>query len=101
MKARIFASAATVLALLAVTAGFSADESLLTLDRILVDKDFETEKSPSLRWLDDGSHYTTLEKTEAYPDSREIVRHRAAERSRNSLFGVAWCCAANCLARGT
>ena len=61
MRLRPSALATVLLVLAAIAPGLSADDSLLTLDRILVDEDFETESSPRLRWLDDGSHYTTLE----------------------------------------
>jgi dipeptidyl-peptidase-4 len=89
MRLRSFAPAAALLALLAVAPSLGADDSLLTLDRILVDEEFETEDPPSLRWLEDGSHYTTLEESEAYPDSREIVRHNAPDGRSKVLVPAA------------
>ncbi len=64
------------------------DGSLLTLDRIFTECEFKTERTPRLRWLDDGSHYTTLEESEAFPERFDIVRHNAADGS-NAILVVA------------
>jgi len=61
------------------------DGSLLTLDRIFTECEFKTERTPRLRWLDDGSHYTTLEESEAFPERFDIVRHNAADGSNAIL----------------
>ena len=41
----------------------------LALEAIFTDKAYEPEKPGQIRWLDDGSGYTTLETLEAYIDA--------------------------------
>ena len=49
------------------------DLSFLTLERIFSSKEFSPEQFGPARWLKDGSGYTTLERSEAKKDSRDIV----------------------------
>jgi len=74
------------------TAGIASaedvDASRLTLDRIFVDKEFKTESAPRLRWLDDGSHYTTLEESATFPERRDIVRHNADDGNHEVLVSA-------------
>ena len=55
----------------------AADNSRLTLDRIFTEREFRTARGPSLRWLEDGSTYTTLEESPEFEEHYDIVRHRA------------------------
>jgi dipeptidyl-peptidase-4 len=59
----------------AVAAEESADRSLLTLERIFEDDEFEAESFGPARWLEDGSGYTTLEESEDFDDAKDIVRY--------------------------
>ena len=76
------------LAIASSTSAQSTDTSQLTLDRIFVDKEFQTERSPRLRWLDEGDRYTTLETSEAFPEHRDIVRHNAADGGSRVLVAA-------------
>ena len=51
-----------------------ADNSLLTVERIFGKEEFKTQDWGPARWLKDGSGYTTLEKSEAIKEARDIVR---------------------------
>jgi dipeptidyl-peptidase-4 len=73
---------------LAQEAGAAVDPSLLTLDRIFVDLEFDTGRAPQLRWLDDGGHYTTLEESEAFPERYDIVRHSASDGTSEVLVAA-------------
>ena len=55
------------------------DPSTLTLERIITDDEFRTERFGPARWLEDGSGYTTLEPA-ADGKGRDIVRHDPAQR---------------------
>ncbi|TKJ38338.1 MAG: S9 family peptidase [Planctomycetes bacterium B3_Pla] len=58
------------------------DPSYLTLDRIIDSEEFDSKSFGPIRWLEDGSGYTTLEDSQAYEDvndpndekPRDIVR---------------------------
>lgn len=56
------------------TQGSPDDSSLLTLERIFSANEFAAERFGPARWLEDGSGYTTLEKSTAEPEGRDIVR---------------------------
>ena len=45
------------------------DDQLLTLEAIFKDDEYEPEEPGQIRWLEDGSGYTTLETLEAYKDA--------------------------------
>ncbi|HYW79152.1 MAG TPA: S9 family peptidase [Thermoguttaceae bacterium] len=65
-----------LLALLAISLlplSTRADDSLLTLDRIFVDKEFDAKSFGPAKWLDDGSGYTVLEKSEDHEDAKDTV----------------------------
>jgi dipeptidyl-peptidase-4 len=54
------------------------DPSKLTLKRIFTDGDFKTKKPGTIRWLEDGSGYTTPEKSDDYKDAKDIVKNDPA-----------------------
>jgi dipeptidyl-peptidase-4 len=60
------------------TAEEKTDPSLLTLERIFTDKDFRSKSFGPIRWLEDGSGYTTLEETDDYEDAKDIVKYDPA-----------------------
>lgn len=70
----------------------AADEEptspLLTLERIFSSKEFQPESFGPARWLEDGSGYTTLEKTDTPTTGREIVKYDPATGDRNVLVTV-------------
>ena len=52
------------------------DPSLLTLDRIFVGGEFSPERVPMVKWLEDGSGYTTLGPYRDLKEGREIMKVR-------------------------
>lgn len=65
------------------------DPAILTLKRIITDKDFQTASFGPARWLEDGSGYTTLEETEAYEDAKDIIKYDPASGQREVLVSAA------------
>ncbi len=64
------------------------DESVLTIDRIYGDDEFKAE-SFGARWLEDGSAFTTLEKSDEHKDHRDIVRHDPATGEKEIMVSAA------------
>ncbi len=70
-----------------------ADASLLTLERIFAEKEFEPESFGPARWLKEGAAYTTLESPPGTtpasapdcPEVRELVRYDTASGRREVL----------------
>ena len=54
------------------------DSSLLTLERIYTDEDFESESFGPARWLESGEGYTTLEESIGCEDANDIVKYDPA-----------------------
>ena len=60
-------------------------DSLLSIDRIFHDEEFElNEKVPS-KWLQDGASYTTVEESDTETDGFDIVRHDSATGEQSIL----------------
>jgi len=55
--------------------GQVSDQSMLNLERIFNSQEFNSERFGPARWLEDGSGYTTLERSENSPTGRDIVRY--------------------------
>jgi dipeptidyl-peptidase-4 len=66
-----------------------ADKRILTLDRIFSAGEFRSETFGPARWLEDGSAYTTLERSAGDQDARDIIRYDAANGTRSVLIGAA------------
>jgi len=66
----------------------SGDPSLLTLDRIYNSREFRGESFGPARWLKNGSGYTTLEKSEALKEGKDIVRYDPASGKREVLVSA-------------
>ena len=66
-------------------AGEAADASLLTLERIFSSEEFESEKFGPVRWLEDGSGYTTLEDSDTQESGKDIVRYDPETGSREIM----------------
>jgi dipeptidyl-peptidase-4 len=64
------------------------DMSLLTLDRIFSGRDFSAERFGPARWLEDGSGYTTLEKSQTLGIGRDIVRYDPETGRREILISA-------------
>ena len=58
-----------------------ADSPRLTVDRIYGSRDFRSERFGPVRWLGDGTSYTTLERREDGP-GRDIVRYDTETAAR-------------------
>lgn len=65
-----------------------ADESILTVDRIYGGSEFAS-KSFGGRWLEDGSAFTTLEKSAEHKERRDIVRHDPATGDKEIMVSAA------------
>ncbi len=63
----------------------------LTLDRLFLDREFAPKRFGPARWLADGSGYTTLQPSPAFPgdDARDIVRFDPATGRREVLVSAA------------
>ena len=65
-------------ALFATSASPAQSDSVLTIDRIFHDKEFELNKKVPSKWLEGGKSYTTIESSTSVPDGFDIVRHDSA-----------------------
>ncbi len=80
-----------VSALLAVpglTAGQGA-QSQLTLERIFKERAFRLNRFGPARWLEDGSGYTTLEKSEKFPGAKDIIKYDPESGTRSMMVEAA------------
>jgi dipeptidyl-peptidase 4 len=84
----IFAISAEPAAAESAAAKPKVDESVLTIDRIYGDDEFKAE-SFGARWLEDGSAFTTLEKSDEHKDHRDIVRHDPATGEKEIMVSAA------------
>lgn len=71
----------------ASTAQEATDPGKVTLDRLFGSGDFFPEFPGQSRWLEDGSAYTTLERSEAGP-GRDLVKYDAASGEREVLVSA-------------
>ncbi len=70
------------------TGNLQAQEAQLTLERIYKERDFRSNRFGPVRWLDDGSGYTTLEKSAQYKGAREIVKYTPESGARTVLVSA-------------
>jgi dipeptidyl-peptidase 4 len=61
------------------------DQNILTLERIYKNGDFRISRFGPLRWLDDGSGYTTLEKSPDFTDAKDIIKYNPETGERKTL----------------
>ena len=59
-----------------------SDPSVLTLERIYSSTEFQEEQFGPARWLEDGSGYTTIERSETVDEGQDIVRYDPATGER-------------------
>jgi len=69
--------------------GQTEDPSLLTLERIFSTREFRLERFAQARWLEDGSGYTTLEKSKEDCGGEDIVRYNPETGEREILVSAA------------
>lgn len=62
-----------------------ADPSMLTVDRLYKNSEFQSEFFGPARWLADGGAYTTVERSQAIAGSREIIRYDTKTGQREVL----------------
>ncbi len=72
------------------TTSVNADENatLLTIDRIFHDKEFELNKKVPSKWLQDGESYTTVEPSESVANGFDIVRHDSETGAESILVSA-------------
>jgi len=66
----------------------ASDPSLLTLERIFSSDEFKTEKFGPVRWLEDGTGYTTLEDSKSQESGKDIVRYDPESETREVLVSA-------------
>ena len=71
-------------ALVAMQAG-AESKSLLSVDRIFHDEEFELNEPVSSKWLAEGASYTTVEESKSTPDGFDIVQHDSASGEQTIL----------------
>ena len=64
------------------------DTQAVTLERIYDSEDFESEWFGGTRWLQDGSGYTRIEKSEAIEDGRDIIRYNPKTGEKEILISA-------------
>jgi len=64
------------------------NNSLLTIDRIFHDKEFELNTKVQSKWLRGGESYTTVEPSESLADGFDIVRHDSATGTESIMVGA-------------
>jgi len=87
----VFVAAAAILGSGAVLAQAPppADSALLTVDRIYAGSEFRGGSFGPLRWLGDGSAYTTLERSAEARDRQDLVRYDTESGARSILVPAA------------
>ena len=73
-----------MLFLAGMSAAQTTDPSVITLDRLFVQRDFSSERFGPARWLEDGG-YTTVESSATIQNGRDIVRYDPASGARSVM----------------
>ncbi len=60
-------------------------QNILTLERIYKRNEFEKNQFGPARWLEDGSGYTTLEKSQEFADAKDIIKYNPKSGERYIL----------------
>jgi len=79
------------IAIMLVSVSLEADEkdnSQLTLERIFKENEFSLNRFGPTRWLEDGSGYTTLEKSLDFPKARDIIKYDPSTSERSVLVNA-------------
>lgn len=88
VPARAAARLLSILLILSASGAESTNSPWLTVDRIFGQEEFKLEDWGPAVWLKDGSGYTTLEKSETFPDARDIVRYHPESGQREILLAA-------------
>lgn len=64
----------------------SQDPSLLTIDRIFESMEFRMDRVSTIRWIEDGMAYTTLERSDSIPFALDIVRYETLNGEKSTLI---------------
>mgnify|MGYP001815021552 CR=1 FL=1 len=70
-------------ALVAAPTGAAGTDSILTIDRIFHDKEFELNTKVPSKWLEGGDSYTTVEASQTVYGGFDIVRHDSASGKKS------------------
>jgi dipeptidyl-peptidase-4 len=74
-----------LLAALGSAHALAESTTLLSVDRIFHDEEFELNEPVSSKWLDGGASYTTIEESISTPDGFDIVQHDSASGEEKIL----------------
>ena len=89
MRRRLTKTASLCIAVVfAVSVHAAETNSMLTIDRIFHDKEFELNKQVPSKWLEDGDSYTTVEPSKSVAGGFDIVRHDSASGDKSILVGA-------------
>ena len=89
MSQRITKTLLFCLAAVCVVSVHAAEtDSILTIDRIFHDKEFELDKKVPSKWLEGGASYTTVDSSESVADGFDIVRHDSATGEESILVNA-------------
>ena len=74
--------------LVTATAHAGGDTSLLSVERIFHDNEFEINSKVASKWLRGGESYTTIEQSESVADGFDIVRHDPSSGDQSILVAA-------------
>jgi dipeptidyl-peptidase-4 len=77
-----------LLAALGAAQAAAESTTLLSIDRIFHDDEFELNEPVASKWLADGTSYTTIEKSTSTPNGYDIVQHDSATGEENILVNA-------------
>ena len=91
MKINIKLLIAIVLGVLLTPCFITGQENpdVLTLERIYKEKEFRLNHFGPAVWLEDGSGYTTLEKSDKFPEAEDIIKYDPSSEERAILVNAA------------
>jgi dipeptidyl-peptidase-4 len=90
MKVKIYSFIIAVLVIVIIPCFIIAQEiqNVLTLERIFKEDDFKLNSFGPAVWLEDGSGYTTLEASNKFPRTKEIIKYDPKSGKRSILVNA-------------
>lgn len=90
MNVKIYSVMIAVLGILIIPCFIIAQEiqNVLTLERIFKEDDFKLNSFGPAVWLEDGSGYTTLEASNKFPKTKEIIKYDPKSGKRSTLVNA-------------
>ncbi len=64
------------------------DRKILTLERIYKEREFRQKSFGPARWFEDGSGYSTLEKSEEFENAKDIIKYNPETGERSILVSA-------------